>query len=165
MHSSLVLCGTQDAAPVCGQGRRSACAGRPAPGWASAGRSGWRIAALILLAACAYLFIERKPSVHSNETAHIQRDFSDLASFYDQQIIEKINLIKDFDEGESEQFTQDFQKLDAMYQVLIEEMKVHPSEKVKDALVLNLLVRIDLLNQQLKKLEDSKRRSTLSSSV
>ena len=55
--------------------------------------------------------------------------------------------------------TQDFQKLDAMYQVLREEMKNHPSEKVKDALVLNLLIRIDLLNQQIKKLEDSKRTS------
>jgi hypothetical protein len=40
-----------------------------------------------------------------------------------------------------------------MYNVLKEEMKTSPSQKVKDALVLNLLVRIDLLNQQLHKLE------------
>jgi hypothetical protein len=40
-----------------------------------------------------------------------------------------------------------------MYQVLREEMKVHPSQKVKDALVLNLLVRIDLLNKQLHNIE------------
>jgi hypothetical protein len=40
-----------------------------------------------------------------------------------------------------------------MYMVLKEEMKASPSEKVKDALVLNLLVRIDLLNQRLHKLE------------
>jgi hypothetical protein len=40
-----------------------------------------------------------------------------------------------------------------MYHVLKEEMKSHPSQKVKDALVLNLLVRIDLLNQQLHKIE------------
>lgn len=42
-----------------------------------------------------------------------------------------------------------------MYQVLNEEMKTRPTEKVKDALILNLLVRIDLLNQQ-RELEDSK---------
>jgi hypothetical protein len=41
-----------------------------------------------------------------------------------------------------------------MYSVLKEEMKNHPSQKVKDALVLNLLVRIDLLNQQLHNLEE-----------
>jgi hypothetical protein len=40
-----------------------------------------------------------------------------------------------------------------MYMVLKEEMKSRPSQKVQDALVLNLLVRIDLLNQQLYKLE------------
>jgi len=39
-----------------------------------------------------------------------------------------------------------------------EEMKKHPSEKVKEALVLNMLVRIDLLNQQIQKLEDSKKK-------
>jgi hypothetical protein len=36
-------------------------------------------------------------------------------------------------------------------------MKIKPSEKVKDALILNMLVRIDLLNQQIKKLEDSRK--------
>jgi hypothetical protein len=40
-----------------------------------------------------------------------------------------------------------------MYQVLKEEMKTRPSQKVKDALVLNLLIRIDLLNKQLHKIE------------
>jgi hypothetical protein len=40
-----------------------------------------------------------------------------------------------------------------MYMVLKEEMEARPSRKVKDALVLNLLVRIDLLNQQLQKLD------------
>ncbi|HEX5171206.1 MAG TPA: hypothetical protein VFW11_18645, partial [Cyclobacteriaceae bacterium] len=49
--------------------------------------------------------------------------------------------------------TNDFRQLEAMYLVLKEEMKIRPSKKVKDALVLNLLVRIDLLNQQLHKLE------------
>jgi hypothetical protein len=92
--------------------------------------------------------------------ASAQVEFMDLETFYSSQIAEKVALINDIDAlGENDPFTQDFQKLDAMYQVLREEMKNHPSEKVKDALVLNLLVRIDLLNQQIKKLEDSKRRS------
>ena len=40
-----------------------------------------------------------------------------------------------------------------MYQVLKEQMKIQPTQKVKEALVLNLLVRIDLLNQLLYKLD------------
>lgn len=64
-------------------------------------------------------------------------------------------MIREFQESEGlNGFTHDFQQLEAMYLVLKEEMKVRPSQKVKDALVLNLLVRIDLLNQQLHRLEE-----------
>ena len=42
-----------------------------------------------------------------------------------------------------------------MYLVLKDEMEKRPSKDVKDALVLNLLVRIDLLNQQLNKLDQA----------
>ena len=82
----------------------------------------------------------------------------DLENFYTGQIAEKVSLIEDFENGyEDDQFTQDIQKLDAMYQVLREEMKTKPSEKVKDALILNMLVRMDLLNQQIRRLEDERR--------
>jgi hypothetical protein len=48
-------------------------------------------------------------------------------------------------------------KLDAMYEVLKEELKKNPSnEDVKDALTLNLLIRIDLLNEQLRAVEETK---------
>ncbi len=116
----------------------------------------WRAAAVLFLGLSAYLFFT---GIQRTDAHQSQREFNDLESFYSNQIAEKVALINDFDTtGETEQFTQDFQKLDAMYQVLREEMKNRPSEKVKDALVLNLLVRIDLLNQQIKKLEDSKPR-------
>jgi hypothetical protein len=36
-------------------------------------------------------------------------------------------------------------------------MKINPTEKVKDALILNFLVRVDLLNQQIKNIEDSRK--------
>ncbi len=66
-------------------------------------------------------------------------------------------ITKEFDDNAS--FTQDLEKLDAMYQVLREQMKSHPSEKIKDALILNMLVRIDLLNQQIENLEDSEKKA------
>lgn len=115
----------------------------------------WRAAAVLLLGVCVYLAIptmqERK------EKAMVLSEFKDIETFYISQIANKVEQIEDY-RGEEEGlngFTHDFAQLEAMYQVLKEEMRVHPSQKVKDALVLNLLVRIDLLNQQLHKIEQS----------
>ncbi len=119
----------------------------------------WRVAAVLFLGLSVYFFLTRTSDrLQRSEIAKSQTEFTDLESFYSKQIAEKVAMINDFDaNGEHDQFTQDFQKLEAMYQVLREEMKSRPGEKVRDALVLNLLVRIDLLNQQIKKLEDSKK--------
>ena len=88
--------------------------------------------------------------------SQVRGEFLNVESYYRQEIARKVALIDGFsDSWEKDQFVQDFQKLDAMYQVLRDELQSHPSEKVRDALILNILVRIDLLNQQIKKLEDS----------
>lgn len=121
----------------------------------------WRVAAMLFLSVSVYLFATRPVSVSAkkSEVAKLQRDFTDQELFYNDQIAEKVAFIDDFENSdEHDQFTQDFMKLDAMYQVLREEMKAKPSEKVRDALILNMLVRIDLLNQQIKKLEESTRK-------
>ena len=85
-----------------------------------------------------------------------QQEFIDVESFYSAQILQKVALIRSDEAFLDDQFTQDLEKLEAMYAVLAEEMKKHPSQRVKDALVLNMLVRIDLLNQQLQLLEESR---------
>lgn len=116
----------------------------------------WRVAAVLFLGLSVFFFNTRNLSKTSRESALLQGEFSDLESFYSEQIEEKVELIshiKNF--SDEEQFTQDLEKLEAMYLVLREQMKSHPSEKVKDALILNLLVRIDLLNQQIENIEDS----------
>jgi hypothetical protein len=114
----------------------------------------WRAAAVVLLGLCVYLLIPKIANQRENTIA--LNEFADIETFYISQISEKVGLIEDqrgYDGLNG--FTHDFQQLDAMYQVLKEEMKLQPSQKVKDALVLNLLVRIDLLNQQLKKIDDA----------
>ena len=112
----------------------------------------WRAAATLFLALSIYLLIPKDAGSHQNDLA--LKEFSDVESFYIKQISEKVELIDDFERHEGlNGFTRDFQQLEAMYSVLKEEMKNHPSQKVKDALVLNLLVQIDLLNQQIHKLE------------
>jgi hypothetical protein len=113
----------------------------------------WRAAAVVFMALSGYLLYQKtttKPAV--SEVA--ANEFRDVERFYFNQISEKVQLIDGFQKNEGlNGFTQDFQQLEAMYSVLKEEMKTHPSQKVKDALVLNLLIRIDLLNQQLHALE------------
>jgi hypothetical protein len=89
------------------------------------------------------------------------KEFSDVEAFYTQEISQKVELIEAISEGgNADEFTQDIKQLEAMYLVLKEEMKNRPSKKVKDALVLNLLVRINLLNQQLHRLEDDYQEET-----
>lgn len=114
----------------------------------------WRAAAGILLGLCVYLAV---PKVTGHREANLAlNEFNDVETFYISQISEKVDQIRESRGTEMGMngFTQDFQQLEAMYQVLKEEMKSKPSQKVKDALVLNLLVRIDLLNQQLHKIEE-----------
>jgi hypothetical protein len=115
----------------------------------------WRAAAVLFLGLATYFFVTgNQSSLHKKEIAMLQGEFSDLEVYYSSEIAEKVSLISHMEEsGEADTFTQDFQKLDAMYQVLKEQMKTQPTQKVKEALVLNLLVRIDLLNQLLHKLE------------
>lgn len=112
----------------------------------------WRAAAVVFMALSVYLLI---PKDKIGDNAVALKEFNDVESFYIKQISDKVELIDEFQKSEIglNGFTHDFQQLEAMYLVLKEEMRKHPSKEVKDALVLNLLVRIDLLNQQLHKLE------------
>jgi hypothetical protein len=113
----------------------------------------WRAAAIIFMVLCGYLLIP-KSAENSIAKDNTSSEFDDVEAFYIRQISEKVEMIDEFQKSEGlNGFTHDFQQLEAMYMVLKEEMKTSPSQKVKDALVLNLLVRIDLLNQQLHKLE------------
>ncbi|MEP6736618.1 MAG: hypothetical protein ABJA70_13930 [Chryseolinea sp.] len=122
--------------------------------WNSVGL--WRAAAVVFMIATAALLVggQRKSLSVKSEKAIAATEFRDVEEFYVKQISEKVELIDKLQQSEGlNGFTQDFQQLEAMYTVLKEEMKSRPSEKVKDALILNLLVRIDLLNQRLHKLD------------
>ncbi len=118
----------------------------------------WRSAAIVLLGLTAFLAVKENINPAKKETARIKGDFKDLEVFYSDQIVQKKELVNQYqlETGLTEdEVTQNIQKLEAMYLVLKDEMEKRPSQDVKDALVLNLLVRIDLLNQQLNKLDQA----------
>lgn len=119
----------------------------------------WRAAAVFFMALSAFLGYNTYTA--QNKQAIALQEFQDVETFYVAQISEKVEMIDSFSSVEEvDEFTQEFKQLEAMYMVLKEEMRSHPSQKVKDALVLNLLVQIDLLNQQLHKLEVEVNRNT-----
>ena len=133
---------------------RSLFGGRSISLWSAA--TVWRAAAILLAGFSGYLLFDKSQN-GTVETRAMTQEFSDIESYYTTQISEKVALISHEGLFADDFFTQDLQKLEAMYSVMAEEMKKHPSEKVKDALVLNMLVRVDLLNQQIQRLEESKR--------
>lgn len=113
----------------------------------------WRAAAILFMGLSAYLLYSQHTETRDNRLA--LNEFKNVESYYSLEISNKMEMIENFPGVDSglNGFTHDFTQLEAMYEVLKEEMKVRPSKKVKDALVLNLLVRMDLLNKQLEKLE------------
>jgi hypothetical protein len=114
----------------------------------------WRAAAVLFMATSIYLMVP-KLSLMSETNSVAVREFNDVEAFYTGQISQKVALIEQITRGDdAEAFTQDFQQLEAMYLVLKEEWKTSPSKKVKDAMVLNLLIRINLLNEHLHRLEE-----------
>jgi hypothetical protein len=68
----------------------------------------WRVAAMLFLGLSVYLFTANSiPNKPSRETAKLQGEFSDLESFYSEQIAQKVELIhtiQNFNDGEA--FTQ-----------------------------------------------------------
>lgn len=122
----------------------------------------WRAAAVVFFCSTVYLWAvngnaQQKPEPLAVETSG--EDFGKVEQYYFSQINEKQNQIVNYQNKieVNGRYEVDLQKLDAMYEVLKDELKKNPSNaEVKDALTLNLLVRIDLLNEQLKGIEDSK---------
>ncbi|MBX2966948.1 MAG: hypothetical protein KF845_12455 [Cyclobacteriaceae bacterium] len=112
----------------------------------------WRAAAVFFMALSAYLLYPRLAPGADNQVA--LKELQDVEKFYFREIADKVEMIESYHgEPNLNGFTNDFKQLEAMYEVLKEEMRIRPSKKVKEALVLNLLIRIDLLNQQLYKLD------------
>jgi len=116
----------------------------------------WRAAAVILLGLSSYLYFTKSNSKIEKQDVAALQNFNDLESYYNTQINEKINLVNHYQTQTGfteDEVTQNLKKLEAMYQVLKDELKKRPTQDVRDALILNLLVRIDLINQQLNKLD------------
>lgn len=116
----------------------------------------WRAAAVILFALSSYLLISKYYTKADKQEVAALQGFSDLETYYSSQISEKMDLVHHYQTQTGlteDEITQNMRKLESMYLVLKDELKKRPTQDVRDALVLNLLVRIDLINQQLHRLD------------
>ena len=116
----------------------------------------WKVAAIVFFALSVFLFLDRTPVIVT-EPVTVAEDFGEVESYYLNVINEKKTLITDMTDQPmlGEEAERDLQRLDAMYEVLKEEYCSNPSKQVVDAIILNLLVRIDILNDEIQVVEES----------
>jgi hypothetical protein len=82
----------------------------------------------------------------------VDSQFAQTENFYVSQIVDKEQLIEVYlvnYPGLGVEFKNDLEQLDHIYLQLKEDYRVNNSDKVLDALILNLQSRVDLLNRQL----------------
>ena len=121
----------------------------------SSGSFWWKAAAIVFFALSVFLVIDRM-TVSEQNLASLATEFSQTESYYLQVIDEKKQLINGLTDDTvlGEEAERDLQRLDAMYEVLKEEYCQNPSKQVVDALVLNLLVKIDILNDEIEVMDE-----------
>ena len=116
----------------------------------------WKAAAVIFFITTVGLAVNTFTQQHSDNLATTEKtQFDAVEDFYFSQISEKQGLIAQLQDDSTDGISviAQLQKLDAMYLVLRQQYEENPSPEVIDALTLNLLVRIDLLNQALEQLD------------
>ncbi len=123
----------------------------------------WKAAAVLLLAVCSFLIWERNQfqSIGSSAVAEFQMDpaFLETEIYYTNVISEQRMLVEQFDLNDpelKEAFRRDLASLDTMYQELKIEYVETSNQAVLQALIDNLQLRMELLNQQVLILEKIK---------
>ena len=116
----------------------------------------WRAAAVILLLTTSWLAFDKVNQYlegdESFEVAEASTLLLEAETFYISLINQKRSEIsimsKKYDLGDD--FLDEIDKLDSMYAVLKQDMKNGNEVNLIDAMILNLQLRIEILNQQLK---------------
>lgn len=117
----------------------------------------WKVASMLLLAAVIGLLIDRRihPSgeVAGNRiTGNRLAEFKQVEEFYTRLIGEKqveIQTSIKANPGLSREFSHEITWLDSAYSGLKTELSMTYSDKIVDAMIVNLQLRINILNQQL----------------
>lgn len=111
----------------------------------------WRVAAVMLVLVTSWLVVDKVMQKQSPAEIIISQDLQDAEAFYFSLITQKqqevIKLSEDLNIGNA--FANEINKLDSTYNILKDNLRYGSQEDVADAMILNLQLRIDILNQQL----------------
>ena len=117
----------------------------------------WRAAAVFLLLACSWLIFDRinQPDNNQDKLAVINPQLQEAEGFYISLIQQKRNELIVMSEKYAlgNDFILEIDRLDSLYSQLKQDLAKGNEENLVDAMVLNLQLRIELLNQQLSIIE------------
>lgn len=123
----------------------------------------WKAAVVVLLAVCSFLIWERSHNQPVDSTVAseymVNPEFVETELYYTQLIAQKSQMVAEYDLEDpelKENFKRDLASLDTMYQELQEEYVVSGNDVVLEAMIENLQLRMELLNQQLEILAEIK---------
>ncbi|MFY0652922.1 MAG: hypothetical protein JXQ96_12845 [Cyclobacteriaceae bacterium] len=123
----------------------------------------WKVAAVLFLISTTYLIFEREtssPVVTATETLEgdgYSDELHEVEGYYSQLIAAKKKEIQSYDIS-NEELLGDIHSLDSMYLELKNDLKVNQmDDRLINAMIRNLQLRVDILNKQLNILEQIKK--------
>jgi len=93
------------------------------------------------------VLLQRNP-VTKPEGLQAEVAFEQTETYYTEQIKLRENWLEESPVSTTVDLTSEYDRLMAMYQVLKIQWEQHPTPEIRDALTLNLIVRLDLLTKQ-----------------
>ncbi len=111
----------------------------------------WRAAAVLLLLVSAWLVVDKFTKVEGAGEVVENQELQEAESFYISLIGQKKQEVLNMSEelGLGSEFGKEINTLDSVYAVLKGDLKTGDEKDVVDAMILNLQLRIEVLNQQL----------------
>ena len=129
----------------------------------------WKAAVIVLVALCGFLLWERgENQAYVDQLVELDPEFEETEMYYSKLISEKQLIIENFqidDPALKVSFKNDMASLDSMYTELKTEFIETNNTAVIDAMIYNLQLRMELLNQQLMILEKIEQRNNEEFSV
>lgn len=116
----------------------------------------WKIAAMLFMASTLYLMIEKNS--YEEEGAMLSDEFTQAEDYYVSLIAQRRQvIIEQLSPEEQKEFLVEIDQLDSMYLELKKTYQTNASnDRVMDAMINNLQLRLDILNRQLDILENIK---------
>ncbi len=119
----------------------------------------WKAAAIFFFGTSAFLLGQQSINQSSADrvSSQAKEEFTAVETYYISEINNKKEEISDYYDKNIQlrnDVNEDLGKLDAMYLVLKDRLEKDPSKEVVDALILNLIMRMDILTKQVQQLQD-----------